>query len=170
MTKLILLALCAFVYSSAIAQEEQKPCPCCGNEYRQFDFWVGNWNTYNPKGDIVGSNDIVLLQDKCIIQENWKAANGPYTGTSYNYYDASTKEWNQLWIDNQGSSLDLSGGLVDGSMVLIGDPAPGQDGKLYTSKVTWTPNEDGSVRQHWEAQAEGEETWQTWFDGLYRKK
>ncbi len=32
--------------------------------------------------------------------------------------------------------------------------------------ITWTPNADGSVRQHWETSEDGK-TWKTAFDGLY---
>ncbi|MCP4121078.1 MAG: hypothetical protein GY751_04940 [Bacteroidetes bacterium] len=95
---------------------------------------------------------------------------GAYTGTSYNHYDSQTGKWNQLWLDNQGGSLQLTGGLTDGKMILTGAPSPGGDGKNYISRITWTPNEHGSVRQHWEAQVEGEEEWQTWFNGLDKKK
>jgi len=166
----MLIALCALAITGTQAQDDQKPCACCGEEYRQFDFWVGDWEAFGPKGNLAGTNNIVVLQDQCIIQENWASANGAYTGTSYNHYDSQTGKWNQLWLDNQGGSLQLTGGLTDGKMILTGAPSPGGDGKNYISRITWTPNQDGSVRQHWEAQVEGEVEWQTWFNGLYKKK
>jgi len=42
-------------------------------------------------------------------------------------------------------------------------------GQKYVNKVTWTLNEDGSVRQHWETSSD-QETWKTAFDGLYVKE
>ena len=35
-------------------------------------------------------------------------------------------------------------------------------------RITWTPNADGSVRQHWETSTDDGKTWKTSFDGLYR--
>jgi hypothetical protein len=35
------------------------------------------------------------------------------------------------------------------------------------NRITWSPNPDGSVRQHWEQSSDGGTTWATIFDGLY---
>ena len=64
--------------------------------------------------------------------------------------------------------LQIDGGLEDGAMVLRAELS-GPDGSVQQHRVTWTPNDDGSVRQHWEASADGEQ-WNTLFDGMYRKK
>ena len=38
------------------------------------------------------------------------------------------------------------------------------------NRITWTPNQDGTVRQHWENSRDEGATWQTVFDGLYTRK
>ena len=35
---------------------------------------------------------------------------------------------------------------------------------------TWTPLEDGVVRQHFEQSGDDGATWTTWFDGYYHPK
>ena len=35
---------------------------------------------------------------------------------------------------------------------------------------TWTPNEDGTVRQFFELFSADEDKWNPWFDGLYTRK
>lgn len=35
--------------------------------------------------------------------------------------------------------------------------------------ITWTSNEDGTVRQHWRASKDGK-TWQDVFDGIYSRR
>ena len=35
--------------------------------------------------------------------------------------------------------------------------------------ATWTPNPDGTVRQHWEISSDAGKSWTTAFDGLYRR-
>ena len=164
---------CLILASAATGQnDESTTCPCCASEYRQFDFWLGDWVAYNLQDSqkVAGTNRIVLLQDSCIIQENWVSQSGQYTGTSYNWYDRQTSRWYQSWIDNQGGSLRMSGGMEGDRMVLYSGEMKNSQGEPYLNRITWTPNPDQSVRQHWEISKDQGETWQTVFDGLYRKK
>ena len=110
----------------------------------------------------------------CVVAEHWSSAsgNGANDGKSYNLYNANLKHWEQYWVDASGSRLLLSGGLVDGKMVLEGrqDLPDATTGVHRRERITWTPNGDGSVRQHWEASVDDGKTWTTAFDGLYRRK
>jgi hypothetical protein len=79
------------------------------------------------------------------------------------------KQWQQFWIGT-GGALELSGGLNEkGEMVLEGRTT-GRDGRERLDRITWTPNSDGTVRQHWQNSTDGGATWATVFDGRYRKK
>lgn len=161
---------------AASAQEEKKdesadkPCTCCTEEYKAFDFWVGDWNTYGPKGNLLGTNYITYMQDNCVIQENWKSAGFGFTGTSYNFYDAGAGEWVQVWVDNNGGNLLLRGGIKEGSMVLESEATPRPQGGSSYNRITWTPNDDGTVRQLWETSTDYGASWSVLFDGLYKKK
>ena len=53
-------------------------------------------------------------------------------------------------------------------MVLEGT-GKGRDGKPVRSRITWTPLEDGRVRQHWQLSRDDGATWTTAFDGLYSR-
>ncbi len=168
--KVCLSLLITFASVFALSAQESKACPCCQPEFRQFDFWLGNWETYKPGTDtLLGHNRIVLLQDSCIIQENWTSAQGAYTGTSYNFYNSQTGKWHQTWIDNQGGSLLLSGRLEGKSMVLRSETMKTSKGEPYINRITWTPRADGTVRQHWEISKDDGKTWNTAFDGIYQK-
>lgn len=72
-------------------------------------------------------------------------------------------------ICRNGTTLELEGALVNGNMVLEGDSL-NQGGKPVRNRITWYDNADGTVRQRWETSADSGTTWQTAFDGLYRKK
>lgn len=147
--------------------QTDKPCPCCSEKYRQFDFWIGDWITTTTNGDTAGFNRVVVLEDQCILQENWSSATSPYTGSSYNYYDPQDDQWHQTWVDNQGQSLRLSGNRIDNNMVLKSKAMKDQQGNPVFHRITWTANADGTVRQHWESSQDGESNWITAFDGLY---
>ena len=170
MKNLIPFLLCLFLFQGLSAQVETGgSCPCCTPEHRQFDFWVGDWETFKGNTDtLAGTNLIVLLQDKCILQENWTSASGKYTGTSYNWWDG--ENWNQSWVDNQGGSLKLSGNWNGKEMVLESGEMKSQKGEPYINRVTWTPNKDGSVRQLWEVSSDQGANWKAIFDGIYKKK
>jgi hypothetical protein len=165
-----LLAICGM--SSAIAQNapNAKPPACAASEYRQFDFWQGDWDVRDATGKIVGRNRIVSLQNGCALQENWTGTGG-VSGTSLNIYDSDHKRWHQTWVDNSGGLLQLDGGIVDGAMVLRGESISADaPPKTALQKITWTPQPDGRVRQLWESSTDSGKTWAIVFDGMYSKR
>ncbi len=139
--------------------------PCKSPEYRQFDFWLGDWNVESPASPGGKSrNQITSINDGCAIREVYTTSIG-YEGTSLNFYDGTKKVWHQTWIDNQGGALYLEGGLQGKAMVLSTTTSP-----QSVNRITWTPLDDGRVRQHWEATADGGKTWTTVFDGYYSRR
>ena len=140
--------------------------PCAQPEFRQFDFWIGEWDV-TAQDKPAGRSRVEPILGGCVLLENWRGASGS-EGKSFNTYNVATKHWEQYWVDGTGAPLHLSGGLVDGAMVLSGE-RPGANGAPQTDRITWTRNADGSVRQHWETSTDGGKTWTTSFDGLYRK-
>lgn len=159
---------CCTLFLAAVNLAAQTPPPApLPLEARQFDFWLGDWEVTNPAGKRAGTNRIESIAGGAGLLENWTGASG-YAGKSLNAWNAGRKQWQQFWVGSDGGVLELNGGLVDGRMVLTG--AHEVRGKHVVEKITWTPNSDGTVRQHWEQSADGGKTWMTAFDGLYRKK
>jgi hypothetical protein len=149
---------------------EEKPCNCCTPSHQEFDYWVGEWVVYDTSGTVVGSNSITKVQAGCALQENWVGGSG-FTGTSLNYYDAKTDKWNQVWIDQSGSVLNLSGKYNNGQMILVSEEAYSEKQELwYQNRIIWTKNDDGTVRQLWESTTDKGKTWNTVFDGLYKRR
>lgn len=139
---------------------------CDSAEHRAFDFWLGDWRVTTAKGKFAGTNRITLEYDGCVLHEHYVTGRG-YSGESLNTYDASRGVWHQTWMDNSGTLLLLEGGINNGVMVLEGETR-GEEGKIIAHRISWTPNKDGSVRQHWESTNDKGE-WVTAFDGLYSK-
>ncbi|MBC8756591.1 hypothetical protein H2O64_18105 [Kordia sp. YSTF-M3] len=165
--KKLLFVLAVFISMTVNAQQDT--CACCTENHQAFDFWVGTWNVTNTDGTPAGKNIITKIEDECVLRENWTSAKGGYTGTSYNFYNAQKKQWEQIWIDNKGGSLHLKGNRVGNEMILQSDEVTSPKGQKYVNRVTWTLNENGSVRQHWETSGD-QKTWATVFDGLYVKE
>ncbi len=166
--KKIIITLLALI--SMQANSAQQPVPCSVEEYRQFDFWIGEWEVFNPQGQKIGENKIEKILNGCSLKESWESTTG-YCGHSFNIYDQTQGKWHQTWVDIGGSLLQLDGGLKGDAMVLQGF-TQGQNGKVL-NRITWTPIKDGdrtNVRQHWETTTDSGKTWNTAFDGLYKKK
>ena len=179
----LLFATSALMLPAAAAQEEAKPqadteattetaaapAPrprgCDDEAYRQFDFWVGEWNVVSWDGKEVPQkpvNRIEKILGGCGLRESYSSP-PDYTGTSITFYDRFDQRWHQTWLASDGTPLYLVGGLVDGKMVLEDDP---QDDRPK-SRITWEPLEGGDVRQTWKLSRDGGETWDTVFDGRY---
>ena len=144
------------------------PPPCSTPEFRQFDFWVGDWEVYS-NDKIVGTNKVELILGNCVIQENWSGKGGS-NGKSFNTYNAQKGTWHQVWVDNGGNRLDFNGHYEDNKMLLTGEgeSQKNPEQRVYY-KLTFFKNDDGTVRQLWEASYD-QEKWNTIFDGLYVKK
>jgi len=142
--------------------------PCTAPEYRQFDFWVGDWEVHAPGGQVAGTNDVTLEQEGCLIVEHWKSGEGVQTGSSFNYYDIRDRKWHQLYIDNSGNAgafPAMAGNLHDGKMVLLTDDKNGA-----FSRWTWYVVKPGAVRQMAEQTTDGGKHWNTTWDSEYMKK
>jgi Tetratricopeptide repeat len=145
----------------------EKMAPCRSPEYRQFDFWVGDWDVHAPNGPSVGHNVVTLEQDGCLLVEHWTASSGGQTGTSFNYYDVRDKKWHQLYLDNSGNAAAfpaMAGNLAEGKMVLLTD-----EKQVPASRWTWYVLGSGRVRQMAEQSSDGQKTWNIVWDSVYEK-
>ena len=149
--------------AAAVRESSSKP-GCTTPQSRQFDFWVGNWNVYNPANELAGTNRIEKVVNGCLLVESWKGAKGG-AGKSFNFYDPRRNKWRQVWVSAEGA-LDLQGDLIDGSIRYTGETT-GLNGVTQESLV-FTPNADGTVRQLWQQSPDGGNTWRVNFDGLYK--
>ena len=143
------------------------PRPCSAAEYRQFDFWLGEWDVVE-KGKPAGTNRITSILGGCALREEWKGISG-LTGTSLNMWDSGKRRWYQTWVDDKGNVLLLSGGRQGAKMVLEGDSPDGKGGTVR-NRISWSPLAAGHVRQVWETSVDGGKTWETAFDGDYGLK
>jgi tetratricopeptide (TPR) repeat protein len=142
--------------------------PCmAAPEYRQFDFWVGEWDVFTPQGQKAGTSSIQRVSGGCLILENWTSAGGG-DGKSFNYYNPADKKWHQLWIGTAGGVLDLAGEYKDNALRYSGESA-GPNGTRVFNRLTFF-NLGEKVRQFWETSADGGKTWTVAFDGMYVKK
>lgn len=133
--------------------------------YRQFDFWLGEWDVIGRDGSKVGTSKIARQQDGFIILENWTSASGG-TGTSINFVDPVDKLWKQVWVDAGGGVVRYQGRFTNGAMRFMGTNVD-RSGRVLGARAVFTPLPDGRVRQFIEHSTDGRQNWYTYFDGLY---
>lgn len=169
--KTLLTLIMVLAVQSLLAQTPNANQYPCENDakYRHFDFWLGEWDVY-VNGNKVGGNSITKAVGGCAIHEDYTTAQG-YAGQSINYYDPIDKKWHQHWV---GSTQDVYNYLeVDKKEGMLQFESPfwnPQNDQISTSRLTFTLNEDGTVRQLFETSTDKGKTWTTGFDGLYKRK
>ncbi|MGA8027440.1 MAG: hypothetical protein WB992_09855 [Bryobacteraceae bacterium] len=171
MMKSSLIPLIAFATmgggDAVFSAQPARSSSCSAPEYRQFDFWVGDWDAFDVDNPTVkvARNRVDLILDGCVLREDYEETNGLH-GQSFSIYDAPRKAWHQSWVTNRGQLLMIEGGWEAGAMVLSGtDRAPG--GQARQVRGTWKPV-NGDVRETAVTSIDGGKTWKPWFDLLFR--
>jgi len=153
-------------FEAALARISKNAAPCqMDPTFRQFDFWVGDWEVKGADGTVYGHNRIDNEEHGCVLVEHWTGSTGN-TGQSINFYDAHAGEWVQVW-NGLGIQIEMRGGLEQGSMVLTGEIHYLASGDHRRFRGTWTPLDGGVVRQFFEESSDGGASWATWFEGFY---
>ena len=150
---------------SVFSAQPLKPASCVAPEFRQFDFWVGDWDGFEvDKTTIVAHAQVDRVLDGCVLLEQYEGTDG-LKGQSFSLYDTSRRIWHQTWVTNRGQLLVVEGKIQAGEMVLSGvDHAAG---RRILVRGTWKPVK-GGVRETAVTSTDGGKTWQAWFDLLFR--
>ncbi|MFC5742797.1 hypothetical protein [Dyella tabacisoli] len=141
---------------------------CKDSAYRQFDFWLGDWDTFRvatPNQPSVARNHVTAILGGCVLREVFQRTDG-YTGESYTIYDATRKLWHQSWVTNEGELLVAEGTQQGKQIVLTGSTYDAKGETVH--KVSWEQTADG-VRETATASSDGGKTWAAEFDIVFRK-
>ncbi len=156
-------------FQTLVEQVERGKFPCMFTpEARQFDFWIGEWDCFNPDGRKDGTSIIERVAGGCGILENWTSTFGG-SGKSINFYDAADRKWYQYWIGQNGVPLRLAGAFTDGAMHYEGKRTQ-PDGSQAPTRLTFARIDDDTVRQFSETSVDGGKTWKTDYDYKYVRK
>jgi hypothetical protein len=148
--------------------------PCSDPLYRQFDFWIGEWEAFGLNGKKAGDSKISMLLDSCVILEEWSSANITrglrFAGKSFNRYNAATKQWAQSWVDNTGGNNEYMGWYANNKMVLTTQPFSFSKDTMAIRRMSFFNLGPDKVRQLGEISKDQGKTWTAEFDLEYRRK
>ena len=159
----VLLGLMA----SPLLAAEPATSACGAPAYRQFDFFVGDWDTFDAQAPdkLVARNTVKVILNGCVVHEDYRQHDGLH-GESYSLYDAARNVWHQSWVTNRGELLLLDGGMQGDRMVFKGvERKVGKPDALV--RAVWYRQGDG-VRETAERSLDGGKTWKTEFDILFK--
>jgi hypothetical protein len=161
--QLVFAALSIGAVSNAPSDRQLHPCKY-STEFKRMNFWAGTWVVTSPKGHRLGTSRVDVILDQCALLENWSGARGG-AGKSFTFYDPSSKQWYQRWVDSSGSHTDYTG-RVDGASLLFMARSVGADGKPVWERMRFTPMSHGRVHQYIDTSPDGKK-WTAAFDGIY---
>ena len=157
----IVICLAAVLHLHADAQAAP-PSPCAAPEFRQLDFWLGDWVVrWDASPGVAagrGTNRITRTLEHCVIQESFEG--GPSTGNlvghSVSTYHLPLHRWRQTWVDNQGGYFALVGGPAGDRFLLVSsslhDNVPRQ-------RMVFEDIQSDSLTWRWQQTTDGGKTW-----------
>jgi hypothetical protein len=142
---------------------------CEAAEYRQFDFWLGDWDVfdYGDTTKVIARAKVERIVDGCAIHELYVQNDG-LIGDSILSFDGVRQVWQQTWVTNRGSLMVIAGRFKAGAVTLQGETRM-RDGNSVLQRITWQV-ESGGVRESALMSKDGGKTWAPAFDVLFRKR
>jgi len=145
-----------------------RPVACATEAPRhQFDFWIGEWEVTTKDGKRAGSSIVESVSGGCALLENWTSGSGG-RGKSLNAWNPSIRQWQQYWIGQDGAPTEFRSSEFDGKSLSFFN-RQGSD-SLSFSRMTFTPLDAATVRQHAEKTTDGGKTWSTEYDLYYHRR
>lgn len=169
----LLVAAIVSVNQAAAAPAAAAPisADCSAAEYRQLDFWIGDWDTFESDaadGASIARARIDPIAQGCAMHELYEQNDGLIGDDSILSYDPVRRHWQQTWVTNRGSLMVLVGNVKDGTLVLEGEVHL-RDGRTVLQRISWKAQDNG-VREWALLSKDGGRTWTPAFDVLFRKR
>ena len=166
MRKVIFLSIFVFMTSQTI--------PAQSESAKWFDFWVGKWNVSWDEGGGKrgsGTNTITKILDGAVIQEDFVVTEGlqkGFKGMSHSVYGATSKQWHQAWVDNQGGYYNLVGERNEDVRIFKTLPRV-SEGKEIVQRMVFKDIKVDSFVWDWEKSEDGGKTWKLEWRINYKK-
>jgi hypothetical protein len=168
MTRVALLMAALAVAHPIHASAAPSPAGCSAAEYRQLDFWLGDWDAYDAgdAGTAIARTHVDLIAAGCAVHELYEQTDG-LIGDSILSFDAARQLWQQTWVTNRGSLMVIAGRFNNSAVTLEGEMHTG-DGRTLLQRITWKV-EGSDVRETAVVSKDSGKSWVPAFDVLFRR-
>lgn len=134
---------------------------------RGADFWLGDWTVRRANGLALGTAHVTTDLSGCLTVEEFATGKG-YGAISYTYYDIVEQRMYRTYIDSEGERMELSGGFVNGALVLTtAEPGPASS---YEVRMTLEPVSADVVRQTFEVSNDGGASWRSDLELVFERQ
>jgi ketosteroid isomerase-like protein len=166
-SKLIAVAILFWLGGTNALAQTSNSASCTSPEYRQFDFWIGDWDVFESGSTTSAAHVRVdRILGGCVLREHYEDSTA-LVGESFTTYDTARKLWHQTWVTNRGRLLMIEGTQEDGRMVLSGTYY--RDNQEVRVRGSWMPM-GSSVRESAVTSDDAGKTWKPWFDLSFRPR
>src|SRR5580704_8368396 len=85
----------------SVAANVHSSMPCAGDYYRQFDFWIGDWDVFDVERPtvVVAHARVESILNGCVLHEVYEGLDG-HKGESFSIYDVTRDTWHQTWVND----------------------------------------------------------------------
>jgi len=158
-------------FDSLVYHATHAPTPCASvAERRRLDFWTGEWDVTTVGGSRAGTSNVQVVSGGCALLENWTNIRGG-TGHSLTTFNPAVGQWQQYWVGQDGNPIEYRESTWrDGSIVLRASFAASGTTPATELRLTFSPVNASTVRQHGERSIDGGRTWSTTYDFLYHRR
>lgn len=169
------ILLAAILTVPAFAQ--QGAASCSSDDFRQLDFWVGEWDLTwpggqggTPEGETgEGVNVITKELGDCVIHESFSGQG--FNGQSLSIYDVRANVWKQTWVDDQGGHIAFTGGMTpDGTMYFQTASFEDAQGNDRINRMIWENIARARLTWRWQTSTDEGDTWSDLWVIEYRRR
>jgi hypothetical protein len=162
--------LCALLVATNVASAAPGT-KCNDPEFRQFDFWVGDWDSFDiddgkESAQSIARNHVDSILNGCVVHEDYVQFNGLH-GESFTIFDRARNVWHQSWVTN-GGVLWLLEGTRKGSRITLEGDTLTFAGRKQRVRIFWEP-QGADVRETATASEDDGKTFTPLFDVVFRK-
>jgi hypothetical protein len=131
---------------------------------------ASQWDVTTKGGTRVGASVVQSVSGGCALLENWTSARGGQ-GKSLNSFNPAVGQWQQYWIGQDGNPTEFRESTWEGASIVLRAHAPASGTTPATEqRLTFSPLDSATVRQHGETSTDGGATWTTTYDFYYHRK
>ncbi len=164
---LFLVAIAAYVSTSAFAAPKSEPCS--GNsETRQLDYWLGTWTKASPDPSDTSSDKVYLSLDECMFVEHWDSGKG-HIADKMVAYSPESKNWYGMFADNEGRVHIFTDGKVAAGVAEFHGTSRDAKGEAVINRLRVVRLAPNKVEESWEKSMDKGVHWTTAYRADYSR-